>query len=277
MGFRTAAGTGGRRSIMFYGTMNQELKYVSLVGPNMETSERPTFETEAGEEIYQYVERHGTAARHRVREVTSLPPEEFSEALEQLESRGYLEDDGGTLQVALDVGSVESYTAGDIEYTIRPAKQSDFDGLIDTIRDVTAKDTYVVAESIAEQLLYEDAVTRHNSVESRVFFVATVDGDVVGWAHLDLPQVDKLQSTAQLTVGVRGAYQDNGIGSRLLERALDWAEANGYRKVYNSVPTTNDEAIVFLEDHGWETEGIRKDHYTIDGDHVDEVMLAYTF
>ena len=243
----------------------------------METSEQPTFETEAGEEIYRFVERHGTAARHRVREVTSLPPEEFQDALEQLQERGYLEDDGGTLQVALDVGSIETYSTDGVDYTVRPAQQTDFEGLIDTIRDVTAEDTYIVAESIAEQLLYEDAVNRHNTAESRVFFVATVDGDVVGWSHLDLPQLDKLQSTAQLTVGVRGEHQGHGIGTRLLERALDWAEANGYRKVYNSVPTTNDEAIAFLEDRGWETEGVRKNHYTIGDEHVDEVMLAYTF
>jgi ribosomal protein S18 acetylase RimI-like enzyme len=243
----------------------------------METSERPTFESEAGEEIYQFVERHGTAARHRVREVTSLPPEEFRNVLETLESRGYLEDDGGTLQVALDVGSVEAYSTDDFEYVVRPAQQSDFEGLIDAIRDVTAEETYVVAESIAEQLLYENAVNRHNTAESRVFFVATVDGEVVGWSHLDLPQLDKLQSTAQLTVGVREEYQNNGVGDRLMQRALEWAEANGYRKVYNSVPTTNDEAIAFLENRGWETEGIRKDHYTIGDEHVDEVMLAYTF
>ena len=53
-------------------------------------------------------------------------------------------------------------------------------------RAVTSEDTYVVAES----LLYEDCVNRHNTVESRVFFVATDDGDVVGWTHLDLLQVD---------------------------------------------------------------------------------------
>ena len=79
------------------------------------------------------------------------------------------------------------------------------------------------------------------------------------------------------TVGVREAYRGRGIGSRLLRRGLDWAEANGYRKVYNSVPTTNDEALDFLENRGWETEGIRKDHYTIGDRYVDEVMLAYTF
>jgi len=243
----------------------------------METSDRPTFETEAGEEIYRYVERHGTAARHRVRDVTAIGPEAFEDELERLKSRGYLEDDGGTLRVALDVGSVERHETDDGEYVIRPARQDDFEGLVDAIRDVTAEDTYVVAESIAEQLLYEDTVQRHNAVESRVFFVAAVDGEVVGWAHLELPQVDKLQSTAQVTVGVRSDNRNRGIGSSLLERALEWAEANGYRKAYNSVPTTNDRAIAFLESRGWETEGVRRDHYTIGDEHVDEVMLAYTF
>ena len=177
----------------------------------------------------------------------------------------------------MDVGSVEAYSNDGLEYVVRPARQSDFEGLIDTIRDVTAEDTYIVAESIAEQLLYEDAVNRHNTAESRVFLVATVEGDVVGWAHLDLPQLDKLKSTAQLTVGVQETFQGRGIGSRLVDRALEWAEANGYRKVYNSVPTTNDEALDFLENRGWETEGIRKDHYTIGDRYVDEVTLAYTF
>ena len=173
---------------------------------------------------------HAAAAR------AALAAEEFQDELERLKSRGYLEDDGGTLRVALDVGSIERYETDDGEYVIRPARQDDFEGLIGAIRDVTSEDTYVVAESIAEQLLYEDTVTRHNAVESRVFFVATVDGEVVGWSHLELPQVDKLQSTAQVTVGVRSDHQNRDIGSTLLDRAMDWAEANGYRKVYNSVP-----------------------------------------
>jgi ribosomal protein S18 acetylase RimI-like enzyme len=135
----------------------------------------------------------------------------------------------------------------------------------------------VVAESIAERLLYEDTVMRHNTVESRVFFVATVNGDVIGWTHLNLPQNEKLQSAAKLTVGVREDFRKNGVGSQLLERALAWAEANGYGKVYNSVPSTNDEALAFLESNGWETEGIRRDHYTIGDRLVDEVMMAYTY
>lgn len=243
----------------------------------MKPLERPTFRTESAKQIYQYVERHGTAARHQTRSAVGLSSGEFEEELEWLITKGYLEDDGGTLRIGLNAGSVEEHVGADLTYTIRPARQEDFEGLVDTIRDVTAEDTYVVAESIADRLLYEDTVQRHNRVESRVFFVATCDGEVIGWIHLDLPQTEKLKSTAQLTVGVREQYRKQGVGSQLLGRGLDWAEANGYQKVYNSVPMSNDEALSFLESHGWNTEGIRRDHYTIDDELVDEVMMAYTF
>lgn len=239
--------------------------------------ERPTFNSEAAKEIYQYVERHGTAARHQTRTAVDVPADDFEAELEWLLRKGYLEDEGGTLRLALNAGSVEEHVGPDLTYTIRPARQEDFEGLVETIRDVTARETYVVAESIAERLLYEDTVNRHNTVESRVFFVATREGEVIGWTHLDLPQVEKLQRVAKLTVGVARDCRRQGVGSQLLGRALDWAEANGYSKVYNSVPATNDSALSFLEDHGWETEGIRRDHYTIDDRAVDEVMMAYTF
>nr|WP_225335598.1 hypothetical protein [Halomicrobium urmianum] len=85
------------------------------------------------------------------------------------------------------------------------AKQDDFEGIVDAIRDATDDEPYVVAETVAEELLYDDTVHRHNTVSSRVFFVATVDGEVVGWTHLDLPQVDKLQDIAQLTVACAGS------------------------------------------------------------------------
>ncbi|WP_049925459.1 GNAT family N-acetyltransferase [Halopiger goleimassiliensis] len=244
----------------------------------MRAPERPTFDDEASKEIYQYVERHGTAARHRVRDAASVPPEQFQESLEKLKTNGYLEEDGGTIRVPLDVGSIEEYETDGFAYTIRPARHADFEGVVDAIRDVTESATYVVAETVAEQLLYDDAVSRHTTVESRVFFVATVDGEVIGWTHLDLPHVEKLRDTAQLTVGVRSDSRKRGVGSNLLERGLDWAEANGYRKVYNSVPATNDVALEFLERHGWHTEGIRKDHYTVDDEEfVDEVLMAYEF
>lgn len=254
------------------GTTNKPVLSQGMV---MQATDRPTFESDTRKRIYEYVERHGTAKRNVLLQLTSASAEEFREALDELIAKGYLEDDGGTLKLALDVGAIEEVETDIGTAVIRPARQSDFDDIVTTIRDVTAEETYVVAETIAEQLLYEDAVTRHNTVNSRVFFVATLEEGVVGWTHLDLPQLAKIQETAQQTVGVREAYRGYGIGSTLLQRGTEWAKANGYRKIYNSIPMTNEPAIEFLADHGWQTEAIRKDHYSIDGEYVDEVMMAY--
>lgn len=243
----------------------------------MKAIERPTFETAAAREVYQYVERHGTAKRKRVRKATGLDSETFEQTLEHLFSKGYLADDSGVLSLALDVGSVEKHTTGSDTYTIRPARPEDFEGVVKLIREVSANSTYVVAESVAEQLLYDDAVMRHNTVQSRVVFVATAEDTVIGWCHLDLSQLEKLRETAKLTVGVAAEYRGQGIGSQLIERGTDWARANGYRKLYNLVPAVSESALAFLEAHGWQTEGIRRNHYTVDGQQVDEMMMSYTF
>jgi ribosomal protein S18 acetylase RimI-like enzyme len=108
-----------------------------------------------------------------------------------------------------------------------------------------------------------------------MFFVATVDGDVVGWVHLHAPETAKLSHVAQLTAGVLSEYRGRGIGRRLLRRGVEWAKENGFERLYNSVPATNEAGIAFLESQDWEVEAVREGHYKIGGEYVDEVMLAY--
>jgi hypothetical protein len=63
---------------------------------------------------------------------------------------------------------------------VGPGHDGDFDGFVDCIRAVTAEETDAIAETVAEQLLAEETVIRHDTVESRLFLVATVDGESVG-------------------------------------------------------------------------------------------------
>ena len=100
----------------------------------MQPLERPRFRTETGKRIYQYVERHGTAARHRTLSALDVEADEFQDELEWLVTNGYLEDDGGTLRVDLGAGSVERHESDGTEYAIRPARQEDFEGVVDAIR-----------------------------------------------------------------------------------------------------------------------------------------------
>ena len=225
-------------------------------------------------QIYEYVERRGAVAPEEAHDQLGLDPGGFRHHVAILKRDGRLEEENGTLKVALEAGTEEEYVDEGLEFHIRPARQADLSGVVGAIRQVAEEKTYIVAETVADEIDHESVLLRHNEIESRMFFVATVDDDVVGWVHLNAPELEKLSHTAELTVGVIEEYRGHGVGSHLLSRGLEWAGSNGYEKVYQSVPSSNEEAIAFLERHGWETEAVREDHYKLDGRYVDEVMMA---
>ncbi len=241
----------------------------------MEFSEKLEFGHEDRKRIYEYVERHGTADADEVQQSLRIDPGGFRHHVAILRRDGYLsEDDDDVLTVSLETGAEEEFIDENVSFSIRPARQEDLTGIVGAIRQVAEEGTYIVAETVADEIDHQEALLRHNELESRMFFVATVNDDVVGWVHLHAPELDKLSHTAELTVGVLDEYTGHGIGSHLLERGLEWAGSNGYEKVYQSAPSTNQNAIEFLKAHGWETEAVRKDHYKIGGEYVDEVMMA---
>ena len=242
----------------------------------MELSETLEFDHSDRQRIYDYVERHGTVDPDEVQEEI-LPHDRggFRHHVAILKRNDYLEEtDDGQLKVAIEEEGEEEFTGEEVDFTVRPARQKDLTGIVGAIRQVAEQGTYIVAETVAQELDHQEALLRHNELESRMFFVATVEDEVVGWVHLNAPELEKLGHTAELTVGVLEEYRGRGLGSHLLSRGLEWAGKNGFEKVYQSLPATNDAAVEFLEEHGWETEAVREDHYKIDDEYVDEVMMA---
>jgi ribosomal protein S18 acetylase RimI-like enzyme len=241
----------------------------------MQFGQQPTFERPERQEIYDLVERRGRIGYDAAREDLRMDHEMFGHHVAILVRDGALtRTEEEALEVAFESGAVEEYEVDGTVFCIRQARQDDLTGLVGAIRSTTETAPYVEAESVADIVESEEALLRHNDVETRVFFVATVDGDVVGWAGVKGNELAKLSHTAELTVGVVGQYQGRGIGSHLLVRGVGWAAANGYERVYNSVPASNEAAVDFLEAHGWDLEAVREGHYRIDGQPVDELMLA---
>ena len=240
----------------------------------MPSSEPLEFGHDDRKRIYEYVERHGAVDPEDVRTELDIDPSGFRHHVALLKRDDRLEEEDGRLRVTLDAGAEEEYVADDLEFHVRPARQEDLSGVVGAIRQVAEERTYIEAESVADEIDHEEALLRHNELESRMFFVATVEDEVVGWVHLHAPEIEKLSHTAELTVGVIEEYRGHGLGSHLLARGLEWAASNGYERVYQSVPSSNEEAIDFLEAHDWEIEAIREDHYKLNGHYVDEVMLA---
>ncbi|MEZ3115808.1 N-acetyltransferase family protein [Halobaculum sp. MBLA0147] len=240
----------------------------------MELSPKREFDHRGRKDIYEYVESNGVVRERDARAALRMDPAEFGHHVNVLKRDGVLaETEDGRLRVGYTRADEETHESDEVTFTVRGARQADITGLVGLMRTAMDED-YVVAESVADMLDHEEVLLRHNDVESRVFFVACVDDDVVGWVHVSAPELDKLSHTAELTVGVLSGYRGHGIGSALLSRGVEWSRDQGYEKVYNSVPATNERAVAFLEDHGWHEEARRTDHYRIDDEYVDEVMMG---
>ncbi|MFP4625938.1 MAG: N-acetyltransferase family protein [Natronomonas sp.] len=241
----------------------------------MEFSHDLDFDHRDRKDIYEYVERFGVVDPTEARRVLAMNEEAFGHHVAVLKRDGILaRTDDGELRIAFEDDELDVFSLDEIEVTIRQATEDDLTGLVGAIRSALSDRTYVDGEAIADVVDYENVLLRHNDLKSRIFFVASVRGDVVGWVHIDAPEIETLSHTAQLTVGVIEAYRGRGIGSKLHERGVAWADEHGFEKLYNSVPSTNEAAIEFLRARGWDVEAIREDHYRIDDEYVDEVMMA---
>lgn len=242
----------------------------------MATEQHPTFDTKDRQHVYDYIREHGPVSPEEVedQELVQVTPERSWQIVAILKRDGYVAEEEGMLRDAYRPTESEAHAVEDAEYTVRRARLEDLSGLAGVIRQVTAGRTYIVGESVADQLAHADTLLHGDPEEPPIYFVAIVDGEVIGWANLERRDEVKLREVAYLTVGLLDEYRGLSIGSTLLDRAVSWAGQHGFRKVASNIPATNESAIAFLEDNGWEVEAVRPDHYTIDGRPVDEVLVA---
>ncbi|MBX0294467.1 GNAT family N-acetyltransferase [Haloarcula nitratireducens] len=240
----------------------------------MELTEPLQFDHTDRKDIYEYVESHGSVDPEEARKALRMEPHPFGHHVAIMKRDGVLTEYEEELRIAYEDSGEEEFQADDVEFTIRQARQEDLTGLVGAIRAAIGSGEYIDAETVADVIDTEGVLLRHNELESRIFFVACIDNDVIGWVHLKHTETKKLSHTAELTVGVLAQYRGHGIGAHLLERGTEWASDHGYEKLYNSVPSTNQDAIDFLEAHDWETEAVREDHYKFGDEYADEVMLA---
>ena len=285
------------------------MAFEGVPAPDMGTPQLE-FDSDVADRIYRYVERRGSATREEVRDAvrvevtagakpprsgteseTRLPVAEFNEHVEELLDSGPLTERDGRLFVEPDAES-ETHEADEFEYVVRPADEDDREAVADLIREVAAEGAIVVDERVADAIEQEGALIRLNDRETRMFFVAEIEreageGDeaddreaddatdeIVGWVHVQGVGLPARNHTAELTVGVAPEYREQGVGGTLLERGMAWADEEECIKVYQSLPATNEAALDMLADHGWEREAARADHYEVEGELVDEVLLA---
>jgi RimJ/RimL family protein N-acetyltransferase len=87
-------------------------------------------------------------------------------------------------------------------------------------------------------------------------------------------QLSRIRHTATVGIGVLSAYQGVGIGQALMCDVVARARSAGITRLELTVMVTNARAIGFYERFGFEVEGRKRASVMIDGEPVDEFLMA---
>jgi RimJ/RimL family protein N-acetyltransferase len=87
-------------------------------------------------------------------------------------------------------------------------------------------------------------------------FVAVVDGAVIGSLHV----LGGFHGYGEIGMHVAKEWRGRGVGSALMEAAIDWSRAQGLHKLALSVFPHNEAAIALYRKFGFVEEGRRVKH-----------------
>ncbi len=104
--------------------------------------------------------------------------------------------------------------------------------------------------------------------------VAAHEGCLAGYVEASGGVFNRTRHSAVVVAGVRTHYAGQGLGTRLFQALVDWADAAGIVRLELTVMTDNAAAIGLYEKFGFEREGRRRCSMIVDGACVDELALA---
>ena len=156
------------------------------------------------------------------------------------------------------------------EIRVRPTEAGDLDTLLDIYEAVAAEGRHIAGEAPVDRparrarwLALVEGKTPGCSL------VAEVGGELVGQAGLtgeDLLDFGML---------VAAPWRGKGVGTKLVEAAIDWARASGAYKITLEVWPHNEAALALYEKHGFVREGyLHKQWRRRNGELWDSVLMG---
>jgi RimJ/RimL family protein N-acetyltransferase len=166
-----------------------------------------------------------------------------------------------------------------MDYLIRHADPSDADQLTQLADAVsTEPEGWLISvagewRSAGDERRFLKALRRYP--HAAVFVAEREGGTLVG--RLSVGRDPHPASTHVADVGLMVALdaRRQGVGTALLQAAVQWAREAGVRKLELHVFPWNEAAIALYDAFGFEREGYRKGHYRRGGEFVDAILMAY--
>lgn len=164
-----------------------------------------------------------------------------------------------------------------IEAILRSPEASDASSELAFLSSVLSETDFLALSSGEESLSVEDEeafISSFISSPSSFMISCFISGEIAGNVSVSGMRHRKAAHRAELGIAVRSPFQSIGIGSALLEAALDTASSIGFGQVELGVCSGNDRAIRLYRRHGFSEAGRIPDAFKLpDGSFQDEIIM----
>ncbi|WP_322922781.1 GNAT family N-acetyltransferase [Paenibacillus campi] len=105
-------------------------------------------------------------------------------------------------------------------------------------------------------------------------FLAEHEGQIIGYLEAMGGKVTRNRHSVYIVVGVLQQYANRGIGRRLFQTMLHWAEDRSIHRLELTVQSTNQRGIHLYRSLGFRIEGVQKEALIVDGQYVDLIQMS---
>ncbi len=159
---------------------------------------------------------------------------------------------------------------------IRAAASIDADTIIASIDAICVEGNAFYTTRFVASRQWEAALYQPDQVPDHLLVVADLDGNFAGAGHLfPGPEHTLYRHVGEVGLWVLKPYRRQGVGRRLMEWMLSWADQSGLEKVILNVFATNHAALALYANLGFVEEGRRARQFKVEDGYVDEILMAY--
>jgi len=160
------------------------------------------------------------------------------------------------------------------ELIIRPARPEDASQIIE-ITQVLAQEagcyvSYTLEEASIDVAKEQARIQRLTDL----FIIAEAAGKVIGDLSMAKDSWTLTGHVAYLGMEIRKGYRNQGIGTRMMQQALDWATRQRIRRIELEVFAENAPAIHLYQKFGFEVEGQKRHAVYKWGRYLDMLVMG---
>ena len=165
------------------------------------------------------------------------------------------------------------------ELLIREAEAEDAAELVTFLNCVSLETDFTSLDGDGILLTSEEMevfLNKQASSDNQITLLAFLNDKIAGIVNITADQRKRVRHIGDLFIVIGKRYWNNGLGSLLLEEAIEWAQASGIlRRLQLTVQTRNQAAVHLYQKHGFVIEGRQeRGAYIEEGKFIDIYLMG---